>query len=52
MVAAREPLNIQILAETDTHATEKRCFLRGPYRDVISKGLGQLVCEGKTRSLA
>jgi hypothetical protein len=28
---------------TDTHATEERCFLRGPCRDVIRDGRGQLV---------
>jgi hypothetical protein len=50
--AAREWLSKHVPATTDTHATEERCFLHGPCRDIISKGarleLGQLVCEEKT----
>jgi hypothetical protein len=32
--AARERLGKPVLAATDTHATDERCFLRGPCRDV------------------
>jgi hypothetical protein len=33
-------LDKHVLGATDTHATEERCFQRGPCRDVISKGQG------------
>jgi hypothetical protein len=36
-VAARERLGEHFPAATNMHATEERCFLRGPFRD-ISKG--------------
>jgi hypothetical protein len=36
--SARERLDKYFPAATDTHAREERCFLRGPCRDVISKG--------------
>jgi hypothetical protein len=35
---ARERLGKHVPAATDSHVTEERCFLRGPCRDVISKG--------------
>jgi hypothetical protein len=38
--AVKKPLGKHVSAATDTHATEVRCFLRGPRRDVISKGQG------------
>jgi hypothetical protein len=36
--AAMERHGKHIPAEINMHATEERCFLRGPWRDVISKG--------------
>jgi hypothetical protein len=36
--AAKEGIGKHVPATTHMHATEKRCFLCGPCRDVISKG--------------
>jgi hypothetical protein len=37
MAAAREQLGKRVPATTDTHGTEERSFLRGPYRNVIRR---------------
>jgi hypothetical protein len=38
--ATRKRHGKDVPAATDTHATEERCFLRGPWPDVISMGQG------------